>query len=103
MDDVGADGVTVREAIASRTLLGINQLIEAYRDKRLDLPSAYLGLKVLVETTLPFCDPESKLIVSQVMKEWDRLQREWVAVGKDLAISEGALPADFGAWGLDNP
>lgn len=101
MDEVGADGVTVREAIASRTLAGLNTLIDAYNAKQLDLPSAYLAIKTLVEVTLPFCDPASKEIINQVMKMWDRLAKEWQEVGRDLAIAEGRLPGDFGAWGTN--
>lgn len=99
VDELGFDGVTVREAIASRTLAGINTLITAYNAKRIDLPSTHLALKTLVEATMPFCDPVSKQIVDQVMREWDRLEREWVEVGKDLAVVEGRLPTEFGAWG----
>lgn len=99
VDEVGFDGVTVREAVASRTMLGLGTLIAAYNDKHLDLPSAYLAIKTLVETVAPFCDPDSQTIVNQVMKEWDRSYREWVEVGKDLAIVEGRVPSEFGAWG----
>ena len=97
LDQRGADGETVREAIARRTLGGIAELIEAHKDGALDFEATHRALKVLVEVTLPFCDPTSKDVVNQVMSQWDRERENRRQAAAELDLAESNREG-FGAW-----
>jgi hypothetical protein len=99
MDDVGADGLTVREAIARRVMIGLGRLAQAHKSGELGFEAAYLGIKVLVETTLPFVDPTSAQLINQIMKLWDEEAKEQQRAALELAAAAGKSPLDVGAWG----
>lgn len=91
----GADGLTVREAIARRTLLGLEVLVEAHKRGELEFDAALLAIRTLVETTLPFVDPDTKHIISHVVRKWDDEAEERRAVRRDLIRAD---TKDFGVW-----
>jgi len=99
-DDVGFDGVTVREAIASRTLLGLERLMQDMRDDNLSFEAGHRAITVLLETTMPFCDPGSQVVLRQVEADLKRKAKQRSEVDRDLAIMAGDLASDTGAWGL---
>lgn len=99
-DDVGADGVSVREAIAARTLAAINRVTESYNRKEITFPAAYLAITSIVDVTLAFCDPTSKTILHQVCKVWDGFHKEWLEAGLALAAAEGQPVGKFGDWSI---
>jgi hypothetical protein len=76
VDDIGFDGVTVREAIASRTFLGIQQLMEDIQVGTLTFDAAYRAISVLLEVTLPFCDPGSKGAIAELQKALEQERRQ---------------------------
>ena len=95
LDGRGADGLTVREAIARRTLIGLETLVQAYKQGTLDFDAALLALRTLVETTMPFVDPSTKHLINQVIRKWDDEAEERRAAARELA--RGGHPS-FGAY-----
>jgi hypothetical protein len=91
----GADGLSVREAIARRTLLGLEQLVLAYKRGELDFPAALLAIRTLVETTMPFVDPSTKHLINQVVRKWDDEAEERQIAARELARVNHK---DFGAY-----
>jgi len=99
MDEVGFDGVTVREAIAARVLQGIQRIVEAQKAGQMSFDHALITMDILVEVTLPFVDPGSKDLVRQIHAAYRREAEARREVDRDLALAEGRLPGEFGAWG----
>jgi hypothetical protein len=98
-DEVGFDGLTVREAIASRTLLGLDRLMEALRLGRMSFEQVHEAITVLLDTTMPFCDPGSQVLLRGLEAELKRQLQSRREADQDIAIARGDLDADFGAYG----
>jgi hypothetical protein len=95
LDEKGVDGLSVREAIARRTLIGLEQLVQAYKNTELDFDGALIAIRTLVETTLPFVDPSTKHLLNQVVRKWDDELEERRVAARELArISH----SEFGAY-----
>lgn len=95
-EEIGFDGVTVREAIASRTLQSLEKLLEHWRSGALTFEAAHIAVVLLLEATFPFCDPTSKEILSQVQAQWTRESALRVEAGDELSRLGGDTP---GTWG----
>jgi hypothetical protein len=98
-NEVGFDGVTVREAIASRTLEGVTRFSEHVKSGRLSFEDGHEAITILLEVTMPFCDPTTKNLLHQIQKQLDREALIRKEAGRDLAIAGGQLSDTFGDWG----
>jgi hypothetical protein len=87
INERGADGLTLREAVARRTLMGLETLIAAHKRGELDFDATLLALRTLVETTMPFVDPSTKHLINQVIRKWDDEAEERRAAARELARS----------------
>lgn len=94
-DERGADGLTVREAIGRRALLGLEALVQAHKEGALGFDATRFGIRTLVEATLPFVDPETKPIINHVVRMWDDEAEERAAAARDLTRAN--MPK-FGTW-----
>jgi hypothetical protein len=94
-DERGFDGLTVREAIARRVLIGLNDLVEMHKDGGLDFDSTRIAIRVLVESTMPFVDSETKTIINHIVRKWDDEAEERRIAQRDLVRAEDPK---FGAW-----
>ncbi len=95
MDAIGhvtAEGISTREAIGRRAMIGLERIITEHKAGRLSYEAAGLMLDVMVEVLLPFCDPTSKDILTQAQSQWQEGLREREELGRDLD-SLGDLPS----------
>lgn len=98
-DNIGFDGISVREAIALRTLEAVDRLVEAQQIAKLTWDAFMVSSTILLETVLPFCDPETKQLLTQIQKQWFRENELRLEAAREEAIASGALESDFGKFG----
>jgi hypothetical protein len=91
VDEVGFDGVTLREAIASRTLEAVNRLMDFYKEERLSFDQMHFAVTVLIEANLPFVDPGSKVLIAQVQAHLRREEMQRAEANEELSALAEAM------------
>lgn len=97
-DERGADGMTVRESIAARTLEAMTKLIDAALDGRMGFDAALIALEAIVSANLPFVDPASKDVVTQTLRAFRAEAEERAEAERELRMTNGDLGRAFGEW-----